>query len=771
MALGANVGGLTVSYQGILCLPAYQIARPTGLEPGYGFVGMELADLKSLGIVSSIPGVDSPASLSTVSKATPNQAPPAGGLNSIGDLVVTERLGKAVNWTTTHARMLVTEKGIETILAVDGGSTFVKVELADIRYLWGKRGIVSAWINVPQLAAGQSQQNAAGDTPSNLAQTEASPPVSSPSAGATVGGTTDAKIPPLIVGSLDEGGKPWTLRRVLEVVVLPALPGTPKLKRLPADLDGDKGIPLGHVWDGVLPVRAMGDLLDEFQLALALNLDGSVSLWHEGEGTIAREDGTAINFAPGKEDEYVTSARDLVTPHYIPSSVVVLGPPIRDTSRSFLEPVGQIRKTGQIVPLADALSALGVTLRTARIFVLASALEKALIDLPSDAVHEIDRWCFRWFRIPGGAAARADWLPIRDRGHVDDVGTSDPPRVWSENLDVIDSAAIAKLGGSSTLSDGTQISDSIKTMIASQATQLAAVINLPWSEQSEGYEIDRAHGLVKFREIQVVAQGPGPADPLPSSSRAPAQSMKPGENGSNILGESLLEALGPLGWAVLAAADRDKKIRRERAAAALAKANAAAAKAVADRKTAGAAANGGPGIHNAFVQRAALVQLEWGWDRKPGLDSNVEIFHRYASFWTRGATAKPGVPAKITQQQTLSPGAIPLTIHRPDLLEVHDADGNTNKAQLDSIAKQLATAVLTRPEVTTGSTLALHRPVAVQTNGLVTTTVYSTSNARPRVSVHVGSFAPLTAPHAETHARVPRYQAIRDSVLVPRGGL
>lgn len=686
MALGAN-DGLTVTYQGRLCLPEFSITRPTGLEPGYGFLGMDSVDLGgTFDVVPSLPGVDSPAPVSTVAKSSPN-TPGATGkpLNSSGDLVIFEQLGGAIKWQTTLSGMIITEKGIETIKAVDGGTKFVRVEIADIRYLWKTRGIIFAWINMPKLASGQS--TVAPGAPS------VGDPMASVPATTSIGGTTDGKLFDFVAGS-DDSGVPWTLRRCLEVVVLPRLPGQPALKRLPPDLDGNGAIPIGHAWDGILPVKALADLLDEFQLVISLNHDGSISLWHEGEGKVTREDGWVIHYDSGNEDEYVSNSREIATPHYIPSTVVVLGPPIRDTARMLLEPVGEIRdkdnpgKSGRIVPLDDAVKALGLATANAKTFVLMTPAERALMDLPETTVKELEKWAYRWYRVPDPVKLNADKLPVQDRGTVDDFGVFLPPRVWSESLAIIQGAAIAKKaqGGISTSASPwgkSQVNSALYAMIGSAGSNITAVQNLPFSEQSSGYEIDRVSGVVKFHEIQCAAIG--------------------------INGET--------GFAP---------------------------------------------IYSAIVDRPAKVQLEWGFDRKPGLNQNVVISHRYASFW---AKQKNG---SITQQPSLDPNAIPVVVHRPDLLQVNDADGNTNKGPLDSVAKKIATAILARPAVTSGATIELHRPVPVATNGLVTTTTYTTSQSRPRVTIHVGCFSPLVPARAETHARQPNYKTLRQSILTPK---
>ena len=76
---------------------------------------------------------------------------------------------------------------------------------------------------------------------------------------------------------------------MLEEKILPTLPGSPKLVRLPAARE--KANPKGHVWNGVLPKVALAHVLDEFQLVLTLNVDGSVSIWERNEGDLQDQRG------------------------------------------------------------------------------------------------------------------------------------------------------------------------------------------------------------------------------------------------------------------------------------------------------------------------------------------------------------------------------------------------------------------------------------------------------------------------------------------------
>src|SRR5579883_1820743 len=306
--------GLEIRYQGYPCLPIFEYSRTVGLEADTGYVHLERADFQRFDVkdASDVPALKAQylGPLATREKL-PAATSRGDGLLSLGDLVVTETVD-GEDHAVTFKKVLVSERSIESVIAFDDPSDLVRVEITDIRYLWGRRGVVFGWINVPRQDDGKSSIL----TPQTAGALHAA---ASPLAKA-------APLPPMIQGSL-RNGSPWTLRQVLTERVLPALPGAPALSRLPRDLEN--AIPIGHVWDGYPAKQALLDLLDEFRLVLSLDLDASVSLWKENEGSLQLDTGVRIDVST---DERVSSARALVSFHHVPAVVLVLGSPVRETA-------------------------------------------------------------------------------------------------------------------------------------------------------------------------------------------------------------------------------------------------------------------------------------------------------------------------------------------------------------------------------------------------------------------------------------------------------
>ncbi|MCY0881455.1 MAG: hypothetical protein OWS74_05615, partial [Firmicutes bacterium] len=360
---------------------------------------------------------------------------PEPGLRSSGRLVFTEvRNGTA--YEAAIEQVLITERAIEVALAMDDDNPVCRVELTDIRYLWATRGApVFGWINVPRRKGDDAPALVISTT------TTSKPPAPAP-------GQPSAD-PEFIPGSMRQG-KPWTLRQVLEEKILPNLPGSPKLKRLPPGRESAQ--PKGHVWNGLLPKVALARVLDEFQLVLALNPDGSVSVWERNEGDLQDAAGQMIVYDPRDPsvDDRVATARAVVAYKHVPAAVMVLGGRVVKTARVALEAVGEI--SGSIVKLEDALAAIGLTLDQARQAVLLPHERRAaLLLIPTPALREFERWAFKWFRLPGGTKDNADKLPLLPgRGVVDSVGQWLPHRVFSEGHTTFSvmEAALAKLNQS-----------------------------------------------------------------------------------------------------------------------------------------------------------------------------------------------------------------------------------------------------------------------------------------------------------------------------------
>lgn len=677
------VEGLTVTFQGYLCAPLFEFNRSAGLEPDFGFVLVPKSEFKNF----KIKEVDVGTGLTRDKAAKPE----GGGFETTGALVIREAVRGAGGRDEVHEvvaeGLLLSERAVESFFTDDEGDPLCKVELTDIRALWGSRGVVFGWFNVPLQGAG-AQKFSKGEARTRDAST-APPP----------GDEVAAYVP----GSL-RNGKPWTLRQVLEERVLPKLHGRPRLVRVPEALAGF--VPTGHVWNGALAKQALADLLAEAQTVLALNLDGTVSLWLENEGPLGEVGGGRITYDPSSPnvDPRVSDARRLAASFLIPNVVLVLGGPVIETARERLEAVGEL--AGEVVPLAEALAGIGLSLAQARrLAVLPHEKRAAFAALSEDGLREFEKWAFRWFRVPGGAEKSADRLPILDaRGAAGDAGELLPMRAFSETFTVVNtiSAVLAQLEakGSLQVANGAQrrITDQVLDAIEKAPKEhFRQVVNLPFREipgqgaedqargNAIGFEVDRARGIVRFASIQGHAEPEGDALEVAS-----------------------LAAKGP------------------------------------------------------------RVELEYAYERKPSLDTDVLLEHRTFTAWKREGS---GPSARVVKLPTLPTEAIPLVIERPDLQEVRSL-GESNRVAVERLSEAAAAQVLRREPALEGAVVTFARFVAVQTTGLVRSVTWQTANDElPTCVAHVGFSAPL-APSPTLRPRSRAFgvgESLAGAVMVPKG--
>lgn len=680
-----TVEGVTITYQGKTCLPyPFEYSRDVGLSPGRGVVHMHRADFEVFQIKESLVGVDLLPSLQTREKVA------AKGFLSAGTLVFSETVNgvtKEVVWE----QVLVTEDAIESAFDFDDDSDVVRIQLTDIRYLWDRRGVVFSWINVPRQGSEASEsQRTQGSQGGLLGLGTFST--------ALVEARSNPKLTPPTIGMLDgsqNNGKPWTLRRVLEEKVLPALPGSPVLREIEKDVAAL--IPVGHTWVAKLPRDCLADLLEEFRLEVALNHDASVSIWRKGKGGLHKREGSALkpvaygfkgNDRVAEIDGDVAESRRLVKFGCPPSCVVVVGPPKIKTARLALEAVGEIRSEGGensdarkgaiIVPLRQALAAIGVNSESvARAAVLRSPGERALmLGIGNDKLSEFDRWAYKWYRIPGGAKEHGDKLPIlKASGSVGHAGELLPPSVFSEGHRFATTAAIVR--ALSSLGGGSNKSDKVFNAILA-AKHHKVGYNVEFTLQATGYEIDERHGIVKFDAPQ-----------------------------------GKLEATGSY-------QDSSK------------------------------------------LAEQARVELEFAYVKKPRIQDQISELDYYTAVFTKDAGGN------VVQTPLLPTGAAPLVIHRPDLQIVEGADGKDNRAELDSVSRNLAANVFMVPAATVGAVVTLCRPVPIVNTGQVLSVTHATdAQERPVVTVHVGAFAPLAPNPRPTTREKPRQ--LPDSVYVSKG--
>jgi hypothetical protein len=444
-----------------------------------------------------------------------------------------------------------------------------------------------------------------------------------------------------------------------------------------------------------LPKVALAHVLDEFQLVLTLNLDGSVSVWERNEGDLQDQAGTAIIYTANPADpkappldDRVATARALVAYKHVPAAVMILGGRVVKTERVALEAVGEIG--GALAPLQDALTSIGMTLAQAQqAALLPHHRRAALLLIPPAALREFERWAFKWFRLPGGAEKNADKLPLlKGRGVVDSVGQWLPHRVFSEGHTTISvmEAALSQLDKSGLGSAPQKIQDQVLNRISQNVAHFKVVCNLPFDEQAAGFRIDLARGLVKFENVQgTVATEGVPLD------------------------EAVLEASLP------------------------------------------------------------HVELEYGYEKRPGFDNDVSPDLRYSSVWVR--TTVNG-KTSVQQAQGLAPGVAPLLRQRPDLELVFDVNGNSNQALLDASAQKTAEDVFQIEQSSQGAVVTLCRPVAAVTTGKVLTVTWSLEGELPRTVAHIGVYAPL-APEPRSDLRTRAFGEldgrVRGSVIAPGG--
>lgn len=119
--------------------------------------------------------------------------------------------------------------------------------------------------------------------------------------------------------------------------------------------------------------------------------------------------------------------------------------------------------------------------------------------------------------------------------------------------------------------------------------------------------------------------------------------------------------------------------------------------------------------------------------------------------WYHRAYQRDGTAGKVIPMDAIPTGE-GVVIHRPDLVELQPLEGNSNVAELDRAADDVALARFRTPERVDSEVVLLARPLAVQTNGTVAAVEWrSRDTPAPgtgfTTSVHVGreaNLAPLS---------------------------
>lgn len=492
MSVPPPTDGLTITYQGMPCLPyPFRYDHSAGLGAARGLLYIHSSDYKG--------------SLDT--------------FKASGPLEIREVIDGEPHVVRIED-VFLGDAAVEEALAIDDGDNVAKIELTDIRSLYAQRGVVSAAINVPVQGSGGASAADKG-----------------------AGTRSRDQLPALQPGSMD-GGKPWTLRRTLTEVVLPKLPGAPSLRRMPKSSEGL--FPVGHLWDARPARECLQALLQEFRLEFTRNLDSTVSLWEKGEGELQDAAGTYIasgltpqGDSSGTADDRLASAKRSLGWNHTPRTVLVVGPPIIRQAELYLEPVGEV--DGQILPLTDALNKIGFTFAIARKLALQSAGMQERMSLAalsasgntSDinsgaAIAQFRKWAFKLYRIRDAQTDNSDKLPIlKGRAETDGSGVLARPVVESENFGFATNAiALDEIFNNAGAAFGAGAggnANAVGYLIASQhADQLCVGFNSPRTEHASGFSIDHTRGLVHFDAPQGQLEEVGLPHELSQISQVPA---------------------------------------------------------------------------------------------------------------------------------------------------------------------------------------------------------------------------------------------------------
>lgn len=178
-------------------------------------------------------------------------------------------------------------------------------------------------------------------------------------------------------------------------------------------------------------------------------------------------------------------------------------------------------------------------------------------------------------------------------------------------------------------------------------------------------------------------------------------------------------------------------------------------------------------LETCILSEFAAVEIEFAYERKPKPEEVSGLGQCYFSVWTRKGS---GDKATIAQVAAVPPGCAELVIGpKPELLEIHRADGRTNKPLLDALAKKLAEGQLKLEQSTGGAVVEFCRPVALITTGRVLSITWQVgSNEVPRVVAHLAVYSRLATPASPLETRA--YGGLVDpgsvapgAVYIPRG--
>lgn len=218
----------------------------------------------------------------------------------------------------------------------DGTPQVVEVTLADVRRFWRTYGEVTKEFNVQRKGGGYQFYSLRGE---------------------------------------GENRHPWTLRELCEFF-LDRLPGRPVLVEFPPGAEPLRPRTL-RCW-GARPVEALAQLISDYDLEFALNLDGSASIYESGAGVVGETSGSKGGKNEPADWDYISDRSRRVRNDKPESVVVVGGRRVWTAAIDYMIPI-------LLIPLSDD-DGTG----TPRVLDVTPAAIEALIAAELEKIHDAE---------------------------------------------------------------------------------------------------------------------------------------------------------------------------------------------------------------------------------------------------------------------------------------------------------------------------------------------------------------------------------------------
>jgi hypothetical protein len=824
--------GLTIRYQGKLCAVVFEYSRSVGLEPSHGCVFMELEDLGALEVKEIVPPALKGQPLKSQEKTTPD--PGQRGLQSAGRLEFIEVFrndqGTLERKAAVFENILVTEKAIEVSYANDDArNEIAKVEITDIRYLWGSRGALCCWINVPKPVDAEDANvhgtaEAAKEAHDLLAETarqiEAAarqiPDLKNLAELAKGRIESDKKALDKSLAELAQEGLLKVAKTPTEVLLFFASPLPKIAEALGLDLPNAASVaakvaPKAQAAkQAEVQYQADKENLRNLEDELA-KVEADLALNQALVEKLQREQNEATAKAKSQEKPILTSE----SVELIPSSTDEGKPwTVRRVLEAKILPELWGAPTLKRIPADVAQAIVGAKYWDP--VLPKKALQEVLDEFQLVFALNADSTCSVWKKNEG---------ELREEGDVgkiaSDVDASVDPRV-AATRQLVNFSRVPEV----VLVLGAPTIKSARERLVPVGVRGGKIVPLEEALEGIGLTIEAAEkfaflthehrsalsgrlGLFEdgLREFERWAfkwfQLKGGVEE--NSERLPILNARGafgrvGEllpprvfaNGHTVI--ATLEAASLAAPAKTVAAAGGQGARKAFVVAALAaikaagtdKLNAvvnipfseqASGYAVMPRTgivefgaVLGPATPEGASMGTCRLNSAEIrVELEFCYQMRPGykLGAGVSFDQRYAAAFVRDERGQ------AVQRPQVPAGTSPLLVHRPDLQLVEHLDGRSNKVILDKVAKALAQHQFDVALPKRGAVVECCRPVQVELNGSVLSATWAVNDEIPSTTAHVGSFAPLApAPRLATRAfsdfgRLDRLA--KDSVFAPRG--